>query len=166
MTFSVPYEILLAAEKIERGAKENNHEAFRIGNVVFTDETMTTTREEAERIAETDDVASALRYLVDSHSTNAAVDLVQAVMDAVRTEAHEDKAVGGTYKDSSITKALIYNGVNLPVGTLLYTHPAPPSELVQAVDNLLKVFDETDPEINCYLHGAIDALKTIRKEKP
>lgn len=44
---------------------------------------MTTTREEAERISETDDVAAALRYLVDSHSTNAAVDLVHAVMKAV-----------------------------------------------------------------------------------
>ncbi len=40
------------------------------------------------------------------------------------------------------------------------------AELKAAVDNFLKVFDETDPEINCYLHGALDALKDIRKAKP
>lgn len=65
-------------------------------NPVFgeREKTMTAARQEAKRISETDDVAAALRYLVDSHSTNAAVDLVHAVMNAVSVKpARADKPV-------------------------------------------------------------------------
>lgn len=40
------------------------------------------------------------------------------------------------------------------------------AELESAVDNLLKVIDETDPQLTCFVHEALDALRVIRKEKP
>lgn len=40
------------------------------------------------------------------------------------------------------------------------------AKLKATVDNLLKVIDETDPQLTCFVHEALDALRAIRKEKP
>lgn len=40
------------------------------------------------------------------------------------------------------------------------------AELTAAVDNLLKVFDETEPEVTWLLLDAINTLRTLRKVKP
>ena len=63
-------------------------------------------------------------------------------------------------KEEELTEELI------EVKTALEMQGIEMAALETAVDNFLKVFDETDPEINCYLHGAIDALRTIREGKP
>lgn len=137
-----------------------------------------TTREEAERISETEDVASAIGYLVESHSANAAVDLVHAVMDAVRVGVmrkgllRTDNIEFNSWLDSSLAVLDVSSayaawlGATRRLENRVAEIKQENTELAAAVDNLLKVFDEADPEVNCYVHGAIDALRTIRKEKP